>query len=55
MFIQSLQVLFALPIAVFGTWLWVSNSNRIKWKWFFIGLAYIATYFLMFHFLLKQF
>ena len=55
MILQVLQIVLLLPIVGFVTWLWIGKTNQLSGKWVAAGCLYIALYFGIFHFWLKQF
>ena len=55
MILRIFQLVFILPIVAFVAWLWVGKTNQLSGKQVAAGFLYVALYFGIFHFWLKQF
>jgi hypothetical protein len=55
MILRTLEFVLVLPVVAFVTWLWIGRVNQLSGKQVAAGFLYVALYFGIFHFWLKQF
>ncbi len=53
--IVFLRVLFGIPAAAIGVWLWITPSRKVKGEWVAAAMVYMVAYLAIFHFWLKAF